>query len=77
MSKKLADRDGTYTPDIEDRRRIAVSELIMSAQVTQQITGKDLKDAVLHNIIGVDEIPVMGPIVTERIIRIANGTSEY
>ncbi len=72
--KKLADRTGTYTPSIEDRRRIAVSNCIMIAFDNDgQVFPVDVQKAIQRNVVNDKEVPQMVVSVTKRLFRIAQG----
>lgn len=73
----LADRVGTYTPDMEDRRRIAVAELVMVAvENGGMLYAQDFSKAVLHNVDSFEELMPLTLSVKTRIMKIAQG-GEY
>lgn len=57
MAEKLSARVGTFTPDLDDRRRLAVSEAWMIANKNSgNLFLKDFGTCILHNAIeGNDE----------------------
>lgn len=77
MAEALADRTGEYTPSLTDRRRIAVSELIMVAMNNNgMLMAQNFINAVEHNIVSEDEGMELSQQVMARMKRLAQG-GEY
>lgn len=74
MAEKLADRTGTYTPNLTDRRRIACSELIMVAMNNGgYLMADNFIAAVEHNITSDMEGMALSEAVMERMKRLSQG----
>jgi hypothetical protein len=73
----LADRTGEYTPDITDRRRIAVSEVVMFAEMSGGVLMPQMvSTALIHNITEAHEGMDMTRLIMARLAKIAQG-GEY
>ena len=69
----MADRDTSnyWTPDFDDRRRLAAAELLMRLEfnefkgISQMVYGR----TILNYVTTVDEVPEMAPAATRSVYR--------
>ena len=76
MAEKLSERIGTFTPDLEDRRRLAVSEALMIAEKNNgALYLGDFGTCVLHNAIenNDNDVIALSDSTTKRLNQISMG----
>ena len=76
MAEKLSERVGTFTPDLDDRRRLAVTEALMVAEKKNgNLFLNDFGTCVLHNAIenNDDDVIALSDSTTRRLNQIAMG----
>lgn len=76
MAEKLSERIGTFTPDLDDRRRLAVTEALMIAEKNNgNLFLGDFGTCVLHNAIenNDDDVIALSDSTTRRLNQIAMG----
>lgn len=76
MAENLNKREGTITLEKDDRRRMAVSQILMLAQENGgMIDSISFGQIILNNVVSKNEIPEFSDAVHTRLARIQAGGS--
>ena len=68
----MSESKGSFVLDLEDRRRLVVSECLMIAEKNQgMLYAMDFGTAILHNITNEEEVTSIADAANKRLIQIA------
>lgn len=74
MAEKLNEREGSFFLDMDDRRRLAVSQILMTAQENGgMVDSISFGQIILNNVVDKNEIPKFSDDVHMRLARILAG----